>query len=225
MESLDMLANNLANASTRGFKMDHEYYTLYSPEETATGTIQMPEIDREWTDLRQGTIQPTGKPLDLAVDGKGFFVVSGPSGALYTRNGAFRMSSTGVVTTQEGHALQLSDGRPLRLNSVDDLTVSPEGIVMQKNQPLGKLNVVDVPDSSMLVKEGAAYFRASQPGKVATTVASGAVRQGSLENSNVNTAESAVRMIGIMRQFEMLQRAVSIGSEMNRKAAEEVARL
>jgi flagellar basal body rod protein FlgG len=224
MESLDMLANNLANASTSGFKMDQEYYTLYSAEDAAGGSITMPEINREWTDLRQGTLQTTGKPLDLALDGKGFFVVSGPSGPLYTRNGSFRLSSTGTVQTAEGHALQLSDGKPLRLNSVEDLSVSADGTVLQKNQPLGKLNVVDVPDG-MLVKEGAAYFRLSQPGQTPATVASGVLRQGALESSNVNTAESAVRMIGIMRQFEMLQRAITIGSEMNRKAAEEVARL
>jgi flagellar basal-body rod protein FlgF len=225
MESLDMLANNLANASTSGFKMDHEYYTLYSSEEAAGESVTMPEIGREWTDLRQGTIQTTGKPLDLAIDGKGFFVVSGPSGPLYTRNGSFRVSSTGAVQTQEGHALQLSDGRPLRLNSVEDVSVGSDGTVMQKNLPIGKLKLVDVPDTSLLVKEGAAYFRASQPGNAPATIASGVVRQGALEGSNVNTAESAVRMIGIMRQFEMLQRAISIGSEMNRKAAEEVARL
>ena len=219
-----MLANNLANASTSGFKMDREYYTLYSSENATSETVSMPEIDREWTDLRQGTIQTTGKPLDLALDGKGFFVVSGPNGPLYTRNGSFRIDSKGAVVTQDGYALQLSDGHPLRLDSTEGLTIESDGVVVQKGQQLGKLNLVDAPQNGALIKEGLNYFRLAQPG-APLAASSLSVHQGSLENSNVNTAESAVRMIGIMRQFEMLQRAISIGSEMNRKAAEDVARL
>jgi flagellar basal-body rod protein FlgF len=223
MESLDMLGNNLANASSSGFKMDREFYSLYSSENEGDGST-LPTIDREWIDLAQGTIQSTGRPLDIALDGKGFFVVNGPSGPLYTRNGSFQLASNGNVVTKEGYALQLSGGTPLKLDSADALDISADGTVIQRGQTLGRLNIVDVNGSDSIIKNGATYFRALDPSKPASG-ARADVRQHALESSNVNTAESAVRMVSIMRQFEMLQKAISIGSDMNRKASEEVARL
>jgi flagellar basal-body rod protein FlgF len=223
MESLDMLGNNLANASSSGFKMDREFYSLYSSGNEEDNTT-LATIDREWIDLAQGTIQSTGRPLDIALDGKGFFVVSGPSGPLYTRNGSFQLAPTGAVISKEGYALQLSNGTPLRLQSAEALNISEDGTVIQGGQILGKLNIVDVPTGDSIVKKGATYFRAVDPTKQLVS-ARAEVRQHALENSNVNTAESAVRMVSIMRQFEMLQKAISIGSDMNRKASEEVARL
>jgi flagellar hook-basal body protein len=82
MESLDMLANNLANVSTTGFKIDREFYSLYAAPEAvardgADNPQVLPTIDRSWTDLSQGSLQQTGKQLDLALDGRGFFTVSG----------------------------------------------------------------------------------------------------------------------------------------------------
>ena len=221
-----MLANNVANASTHGFKMDREYYTLYTPgtAEAAPGGTRLPEIDHEWTDFRQGAIENTGNTLDLALDGKGFFVVSGPSGPLYTRGGALHVAKDGTVLSKDNYPIQLSDGRPLRIDPAQRLTITPEGAVVQNNQPLGTLRLVDAVNGAALIKQGANCFRAADPAKPPAP-ATPIVRQGALETSNVSTAESAVRMIGIMRQFEMLQRAISIGSEMNRKAAEEVARL
>src|SRR5688500_14139704 len=100
MESLDMLGNNLANASSSGFKMDREFYSLYSSEHQEDGSL-MPNIEREWIDLAQGTIQSTGNPLDLALQGKGFFVVNGPSGPLYTRNGSFQLAPGGAVLSKK----------------------------------------------------------------------------------------------------------------------------
>jgi len=218
MESLDMLANNLANASTAGFKNDREFYSLYAAQDVST----LPLIEREWTDQSQGDLQTTGKPLDLALHGQGFFAVSGPSGPLYTRNGNFHLSSTGVVTTQEGYPLQLSDGRPLQLNTRDRMDVAPDGSVSQGGALIGKLRLTSFQDTSRLEKQGATYFRTADA--AAGSVSTAEVRQGSLESSNVNSAESAVRLVTIMRQFEMLQKAVTIGGEMNRKAVEEVAK-
>src|ERR1700758_5179085 len=91
MESLDLLANNVANASTGGYKADREFYSLYvAPEAQGSDAAStMPVIERPWTDLSQGLLQPTGNPLDLALSGNGFFTVQGPGGPLYTRNGGF----------------------------------------------------------------------------------------------------------------------------------------
>src|ERR1700679_189976 len=83
MESLDLLANNLANVQTSGFKSDREFYTLYAASEAAEpgayDPTQMPEIERNWTDYAQGNVRQTGNPTDIAISGTGFFTVSGPS--------------------------------------------------------------------------------------------------------------------------------------------------
>src|SRR5258708_14383886 len=87
MESLDLLANNIANASTGGYKADREFYSLYAaPEALESGPVStMPVIERPWIDLSQGVVHATGHPLDVALPGKGFLAIQSPAGPLYTR--------------------------------------------------------------------------------------------------------------------------------------------
>src|SRR5947209_4068051 len=107
MESLDLLANNVANASTGGYKADREFYSLYvAPEAQDNNPLStMPVIERPWIDLSQGVVQSTGNALDVALTGKGFFSIQGPGGPLYTRNGNFRMASDGKLVTSDGYAV------------------------------------------------------------------------------------------------------------------------
>src|SRR5215467_721453 len=90
MESLDLLANNIANASTGGYKADREFYSLYAE---ADNPATMPLIQKPYTDLSQGVLETTGNTLDFAISGKGFFAVQGPRGPMYTRNGNFRVDA------------------------------------------------------------------------------------------------------------------------------------
>ena len=226
MESLDMLANNLANTETGGYKTDREFYNLYVSAE-ATGAehgtaATLPVIERPWTDFSQGTSRVTGSPTDLALSGKGFFAVDGPSGSLFTRNGSFRVSPAGALVTGDGYPVRTVSGGNLKIQPSGALEVSPDGTVRQSGQSLGRLEIADFSDTSSLVKLGASYFRSA----VASQPASGVqVEQGKLETSNVGAAESAVRLVAVMRQFEMLQKAAALGSQMNREAIEEVARV
>ena len=110
MEALDILSNNLANSNTGGYKVDREFYSLYQGEQAVPANGQqattLPVIQKAWTDFQQGLLTPTDNPLDLALQGKGFFTVDGPSGPLYTRNGAFKLSTTGVLTTMDGYPVR-----------------------------------------------------------------------------------------------------------------------
>jgi flagellar basal-body rod protein FlgF len=225
MESLDMLANNLANTETGGYKTDREFYNLYVSAEAsgAEGSAAtLPVIERPWTDFSQGTLRATGGALDLALSGKGFFAVDGPSGSLFTRNGSFRVSPAGSLVTTEGYPVRTVSGGSLSVQPSGALEVTPDGTVLQNGQTLGRLAIADFSDTSSLVKQGASYFRSA----AASQLASGAqVEQGKLESSNVGAAESAVRLVAVMRQFEMLQKAATLGSQMNREAVEEVARV
>lgn len=224
MESLEMLANNLANAATGGYKSDREFYSLYvSPEATGDPLSTLPVIDRPWIDFSSGTLRATGNPLDLALSGRGFFAVDGPSGPLYTRNGSFRLAADGTLTAAEGYPVRLAGGRRLAARPGAPLEFTSDGTVRQQGQVVGRLEIVDFANPAVLAKQGDTYFRA--PNGTAATPAAAEVHQGKLEESNVAAPEAAVRLVSIMRQFEMLQRAISIGGEMNRKAVEEVARV
>jgi flagellar basal-body rod protein FlgF len=223
MESLDLLANNLANSASPGFKSDREFYGVYRAAESDSDST-MPLVERHWTDFSQGVLEPTGSPLDVALSGKGFFAVQGPAGPLYTRNGNFRVSSAGQLVTTEGYSVRAQGGTTLTLASGRAVEISADGSVRQDGRLIGQLEVVDFTSTAGLAKQGKSYFRnfdmQSAPAPAAATV-----EQGKLEGANVGSAESAVRLVHVMRQFEMLQRAVGMGGEMNRRAIEEVARV
>jgi flagellar basal-body rod protein FlgF len=227
MESLDLLANNVANAATGGYKADHEFYSLYVAPEAASNdlTATMPVIERPWVDHAQGTLHTTGNPLDFGLSGRGFFAVNGPNGPLYTRNGNFRIAPDGRLVTGEGYAVRGQQGVPLTIAGRLPVEVSNDGTITQGGNVIGKLDLVDFTSTAGLTKQGASYFRATDPAQKPASAPSASVEQGSLEASNTGSAEAAVRLVSVMRQFEMLQRAVAIGSDMNKKAVEEVAKV
>lgn len=220
MESLDMLANNIANTGTVGFKSDREFYTVYERE--------LPEIERQWTDFSQGTLTPTGNPLDLALAGKGFFALNAPSGTVYTRNGEFRISKANTLETAEGYTLRnvLDKGRPIKVDPEQTIDIAKGGVVSQGGQEIGQLEIAGIDTGPQaLSKLGNSYFTLMNKAPAVQKATDTEVQQGKLEQSNVPISESAVRLITVMRQFEMLQKAISLGSDMNKRAIDEVAKV
>lgn len=227
MESLDLVANNVANASTGGYKADREFYSLYVAPEAmdADQAATMPVIERPWIDLAQGVVQPTGNALDLALSGKGFFAVQSPGGPLYTRNGSFHLAADGSLVTSDGYPVSGMGGAPIRLQTSAAIEVAGDGTVRQNGTVVGQLQVVDFPGGSGLAKQGNNYFRSASKSPAPAADAATTVQQGKLEASNTGTAESAVRLISIMRQFEMLQKAASTALDMSKEAVEQVAKV
>jgi len=228
MESLEMLANNLANATTTGFKADREFYSTYfAPEALAGpgGTLPAvsPVIENNWTDFSQGALLPTGSALDFSLSGPGFFVADGPSGALYTRNGNFRLSPDGTLLTQEGYPVRGEQSKQIRLDPNEPIEVDAEGVLRQQGQVKGRMEVASFSDQSELAKTGSSYFRFDGQGQPSRS--SARVEQARLEGANFHPAEGAVRLVSVLRQFEMLERALTLGNEMNRRGIEEVARV
>src|SRR2546425_8566200 len=117
IEALDLLANNIANTGTAGYKSDREFYNLYTAAE-ADGQTTLPNVERNWTDFSQGVVKETGNPLDVALSGRGFLTVDSTAGPLYTRNGSLRLSSAGVLEKGGGHPVRANtpagriSGRP-----------------------------------------------------------------------------------------------------------------
>jgi len=228
IESLDMLANNLANASTGGFKVDHEFYSTYigqdSGDESESSTGQMPVVQKPWTDFSQGTLQETGHPLDVALSGPGFFGLNGSSGPLYTRNGSFQLSSSGVLTSADGYPVRLQGGATLTVKSHAPLQIDRDGQIRQSGQLLGRLEITDFKDTGQLYKVGATNFRAG-PGAGAAPATKAQAHQAALESSNVAVAESAVRLVTLMRHSEGLQKAINVATQMNQQSIAEIARV
>jgi flagellar basal body rod protein FlgG len=229
MESLEMLANNVANTGTTAFKADREFYGVYVSEAAALDNsgaeLKSPLIEKHWTDFSQGTLVTTGNSLDLGVSGRGFFVVDTPSGPLYTRNGNFRLGTDGQIETQDGNKLRVRtpDNRPIKLNPERPVDIASDGTVRQEGQPLGRIEMFDLDNSTAVTKRGSTYFQWLDNGT--PKAAAPELHQGTIEASNVPVAESAVRLVSVMRQFEMLQRAMTLGGEMNRRSVEEVAKV
>ncbi len=230
MDSLELLANNLANAGTSGYKTDREFYGLFVSQNAASPyggefMTTLPVVERQWTDFSQGTLQPTGNPLDVALSGRGLIAVNGPNGVLYTRNGNFHLAAAGELVTGDGYAVRAAGGQTIRLAPGKPVEITTDGTFVQDGQSVGRLEIVDFASTGSLQKLNGAYFQNTDPNNQPAAAAEVHVEQGRVEGSNVVVPEAAMRLVGMMRQFEMLQKAVTLDSDMNRKAIEEVARV
>jgi flagellar basal-body rod protein FlgF len=230
IETLDMLANNIANASSPGFKTDRESFGLYLSAEAAdspagTTPAVLPVTERQWTDFAQGSLTPTGNQLNLALNGKGFFVANAPSGSIYTRNGNLQISKEGELETLDGYTIQGQNGKPIPVDSSKSVDIGTDGMVRQDGQDISLLSVVDFPDSTALTKQGNNYFRIDVSTAQPAPASSAEIQQGKLEAANSQPTESAVRLVSVMREFESLQKALAIGNEMNREVVQDVAKV
>jgi flagellar basal-body rod protein FlgF len=227
MQSLDMLANNLANTGTSGYKGDQEFYSLFASDEASGANGEpvatLPVIQRQWTDFSQGTLQVTGSPLDVALSGKGFFVVNGPNGPLYTRNGSLQVLPSGELAVAGRYPLQGQAGGTIHVASGKPIGISADGTVEQDGSAIGQIKVVNLPSTDSLQKVADACFQNSDPQNLPVDATGAEVQQGKLEESNVPITGAAMRLVGVMRQFEMLQKAIGISTEMDTKAIQEVA--
>lgn len=228
IQSLDLLANNIANASTSGYKGDGEFYSLFTSEAASGNETEpaatLPMIERQWTDFGQGMLEPTNNSLDFGLSGKGFFVVKGPSGPLYTRNGSFHVSTQGLLLTSEGYSLLDQNDQPINGDPNRPIDVGLDGSIHQNGQFLAQFKLVKFNDPTVLAKQGNTYFKNVSDQKP-VDAADIEIHQGKLENANVSPAQGAVRLVSVMRQFEMMQKAVSLSNDMSRKAIEEVAKV
>jgi flagellar basal-body rod protein FlgG len=179
-------------------------------------------LDGVYTDHSQGSLERTGRDLDLAIDGDGFFVVDTPQGEAYTRNGSFTISPEGLLVDSRGNPV-LSDAGELYLAG-GEVSVSADGEVSVAGEPVGKLRLVDFPKPYQLTKTAGALLSASdqvipEPAGLAT------VRQGYLERSNVDVLREMVEMIASYRAFETGQRMIQIQDESLAKATNDLGRV
>lgn len=210
----ELLANNLANASTPGYKRDDlaKADSVPSTDLTAAGTRAMVQ----WTDFSQGPVRSTARSLDVALNGSGFFVVSAPEGLRYSRGGALAISRDGTLATAEGHPI-MGDRGPILVGS-GRVNIASNGDVTSDSGVVGTLRVVTFDKPYPLVKEGNGLFAATDPSVNPQPATGHEVVGGALEGSNVNVVETMVGMIELLRSYEAAQKAIQSLDETNRQA-------
>jgi flagellar basal-body rod protein FlgG len=236
--ALTVVSNNLANVSTTGFKKDRPVFEdlLYQiqrqPGANSSADTRLPSGLQVGTGVRAagtqkvfttGTLQLTDQPLDMAVNGRGFFQIQMPDGTLsYTRDGTFHINDEGTIVNVNGYALEPQIDIPEQTNQ---LTISTDGIVQAtlfgdpNPQELGQIDLVDFINPAGLQSTGGnLYKETAASGDPTVGIAAndgfGTIEQGALENSNVEVVEELVKMITVQRAYEMNSKVVSAADQM-----------
>ncbi len=227
-QALEVVASNLANLSTSGYRGQQPVFRSLLAGATALAGDPLNRAINDFNvmgdarvDRSAGNLQPTGNPLDLAIEGGGFFVVQTKNGIRYTRDGNFQVSAQGLLTTSTGDAV-LGDQGPVSVPS-GPLSISADGTLSINGAVSGQIRMVEFPPSASLVPEGTSYYSASTVPSPATT---SYIRQGMLESSNVNAVLATASLISVQRRFDMLEGAMSAYyATFNRIAAQDLPRV
>ncbi len=228
-QALDLVANNLANVSTPGFRAQHEIFRSLLAGSSLLPMSDLNQAVNNYSvlgdsrfDYSQGNLEKTGSDFDLALQGPGFFVVRTAAGRMFTRDGNFHVSPKGRLVTAEGDPVLGETGVVDIVGG--PVSISPDGTISIDGAVAGKLKIVDFPAGTALESVGKSYY--SAPPKSEVPANSASIVQGSLETSNVNPVADAVELITLERNAELMQRALSMfHSDMNQIAAEDLPRI
>jgi flagellar basal-body rod protein FlgF/flagellar basal-body rod protein FlgG len=226
IRTLEIAADNLANINTAGFKSQQPSFRSYLMSASLAGPANVlnsfAALSGTQLNLRSGQMQQTGNDFDLALEGDGFFAVQTKAGVKYTRNGQLMLATDRTLVNALGDPVLGTDG-PIRLPA-GQMNVSGDGTVSVDGALVGRLRLASFASGARVSAVGQGYYDAAdapaQPAREAV------VRQGALEQSNVDPVGEAVGLVALQRHAEMLQRAMAMFySEMNRVAAEDIAKV
>jgi flagellar basal-body rod protein FlgF len=235
-QALDTAANNLANVGTNGFRAQQDYFGgvlasgLDQDPETASQVGQSVNgfgiLGGNRLNLGQGELRATGNPLDLALQGQGFFAIQTANGIRYTRDGAFLRSSTGVLQTSQNEPVLDANQKAITIPS-GTIQISPDGTISVSTPGgsaiVGKVGIFDFTDQSTLTAEGANRFSANGVKPVA---GSALVEQGSVEGANEDSIQGTMQLVLVQRQAEMMQKALSVfNNDFDKTASEDLPKV
>jgi flagellar basal-body rod protein FlgF len=228
MMRLEVISNNLANINTVGFKRDNLFVEILKNKgvDMAQGKGELSGLNaKQFTDFTEGSLNQTNNQLDLAIVGDGFFTVDTPQGIRYTRNGNFMLTLDGTLVTNQGYPV-LSTGGKIQLPDVNklaqgDIAINEAGEIMVDKKPVAKLRLATFDDMTTLKKDKSTCFYTDSPEQSANLNSNKtSVRQGFLEESNVDGIDEMVVMIELGRSFESDQKAVQSQDETLQRAME-----
>jgi len=232
--SLDVIANNVANVTTAGYRADKAVFSEFLagaqrkdvPHVSASGTDptrpdRFVHVDEISHDYSNGALKLTGNPLDMALSGDGFFVVQTPQGDRLTRAGSFMMQKDGSLVTPEGYPVMGTDDKPIKLASSTNIKVGTDGLIQVNDQAAAKLKLVRAEDPATLEKENNTHFLAGKTTKL-VQAKDIQVSQGSIEASNVNAVAGLNELITVSRSFDALQRVIETFQKIDDRTAREL---
>jgi flagellar basal-body rod protein FlgF/flagellar basal-body rod protein FlgG len=235
---MDVVANNVANVNTNGYKADNPLFEEYLMPVARENRFNLRDRlvsfvnDRgTWRDTRAGSLEITKNPLDVAIDGNGYLVVQTPAGERYTRNGALQINAQGQLITSDGLPV-LGDNGPITFQQTDhNISITPdgrvtviEGLSSTNAEALrGTLRLVSFAQPQLLQKEGNNLFSAG--GAAATPDTTSRLMQGTLEKSNVQAVTEIARMIQISRAYQQTATLLQQQSDLHKNAIHELAQV
>jgi len=225
-QSMDGVANNLANISTPGFKRESPRFEAlmeqFRPLEGQKGiqSVSFAQQTGSLRDLTEGNFETTGAPFDVALNGQGYLVIQTANGPLYTRNGHFGLDASGRIVDDAGDPVQ-GTGGDISISANDgNVHIASDGTVSGQNGQIGQLNIVDFPNDYALTKVGDSLYSTTQQ---AQTPANTGVVQGAIENSNVRPVIEMSNMIEIMRSYQMTMNLSQSLSDLQRQSIDKLA--
>jgi len=222
LKRLDLVANNVANMSTAGFRREGTVFSEYVRQLDVNGEVlSLVNTTAGFTDLSQGALKQTGNSLDVGLEGDGWFLVASADGDRLTRDGRFSTNSAGELVTYDG--LQVLDEGGASLFIPPDakaISISRDGTISADGQPLGKLAVVEAPPHT-LTREGSLLFRAEDG---VTPVEDPRILQGFTEASNVNPVKEITQLIEVQRAYDQVVSLLESEDERIRGAITSIGR-
>ena len=225
---MDVIANNIANADTTGFKVENLMVRTEParPAHMADGPNPVKFVldDGVARDFTQGSMQTTGGACDLAIEGKGFFKVDTPAGERFTRDGRLTLSPEGKLVTEAGDAVQGESGEIVVDPAKGQVAIAQDGTVSQAGEKVGKVGVFLFDDRSVLAKDQGNLFKNTSNAQPNPDTAS-RLHQGMLEGSNVNPILQITRMIEVSRAYESVVRTIENTADLSKRAVERLGRV
>lgn len=215
---MDVIANNIANMTASGFRAEALLVEQVPVDAGKRQTISFVQDVALVRDLTPGAMIPTNNPLDIAIEGEGYFVVATPEGERYTRSGQFRLNDLGEIITASGQSVLDDGGAPLAIPAGSGpIAVAPDGTVSTPDVVIGRLNLVGFDDAQDLQKAGDGLYRTDQ----APLPAEGArVIQGLLEASNVRPVVEMTEMMSTVRAYQGIQKIIDAHHDLERRMIE-----
>jgi flagellar basal-body rod protein FlgF len=231
---MQVISNNLANINTSGFKKDKGHFQIIDSPDSIKEDLDKKSVLEEkqqpplWiqfdtkTDFSEGPLKHTGSPLDLALEGDGFFCIKTEQGTQYTRNGNFSLDQDGTLVTMDGLPV-LGEGGPINIDG-NTFTVDEKGNISVDGNLVDTIKIVGFQKPDALEKTGNSLFANNGKNSVESKVENVGVSQGFIELSNVNAVRMMTEMIEVLRGYESYQKAIKTADEANSKAINDVGR-
>lgn len=239
---VDVLANNLANASTTGFKAEgstsesFKEVLAYKIKDTSEASLAKKlgsmspgvKIGETYTDWGEGSFHTTDNDYDMCISGKGFFTIefknkAGETSTMYTRDGGFKISPNNELVNSNGDNVLDINGKHIKLNPLQQMVMDTNGVIYQDGTEVAQLKITDFDDYDYLSKYGETYYEAVEGAKEVEPVA--LVYNGMLESSNVQVAKEMVNLINYQRAYETNQKMIQAHDETLQVAVNDVGKI